>query len=182
MIIIKLFSLILLADFISGGIHWWEDTYGNPSWKFLGKLIVIPNIEHHQYPRKFLESSFWGRIRLSVIFGILLLSVFAVFEAVSWEIIFLFAFASLANECHAAAHRTDKENGRIICLIQKTGLMQSRKMHGHHHTAPYETNYCIQTNYLNPILNLLRFWATLELIIARFGIKPTRGQENRNGY
>lgn len=182
MIALEIFSLILLADFITGGIHWWEDTYGDPSWKYLGKLIVVPNIEHHQFPRKFLNNSFWGRIRLSFIFGLLLIGVFAIFDAVTWQLILLFAYAALANECHAASHRTDKENGIFIRFIQTIGLIQSRKMHGHHHTAPYSTNYCIQTNYLNPILNTIRFWTILETIIAWFGIKPTRGQENRNGY
>ncbi len=182
MILLKLICILLIADFITGGIHWWEDTYGNPSWKYLGRIIVIPNIEHHQYPRKFLENSFWSRIRLSVFFGFLLLIIFALFHAVTWELVVLFAYASIANECHAISHRTNKENGKLIVLIQKTGIIQSRKMHGYHHTAPYDTNYCIQTNYLNPILNFLRFWIILETIVAWFGIKPTRGQANRNGY
>ncbi len=181
-LLIELFALILLADFITGGIHWWEDTYGNPDWKYMGKLIVIPNIEHHQYPRKFLGSSMWERVKLSVFFVILLLIIFIIMNAVSWQLIVLFTYGSLANECHAVSHRTDKENGFVVRMIQKTGLIQSRKMHGLHHTAPYSTNYCIQTNYLNPILNTIRFWATLETIIAWFGIKPTRGQQNRNGY
>lgn len=53
MIVIKIISIISLADFIAGIIHWWEDAYGNPNWKYIGKSIVQPNIEHHQYPRKF---------------------------------------------------------------------------------------------------------------------------------
>ena len=53
MIVMKLFLLIIVTDFLTGTVHWWEDAYGNPSWKFLGKSVVIPNLEHHQCPRKF---------------------------------------------------------------------------------------------------------------------------------
>ena len=77
-------------------------------------------------------------------------------------------YGSFGNELHAIAHRTDKENGKIVCWIQKIGLIQSRKMHGLHHTSPYEINYCVMTNYCNPILNFIGFWNKLEKLISIF--------------
>ena len=67
-------------------------------------------------------------------------------------------------------------------MIQKTGLIQSRRMHGYHHSAPFDVNYCVLTNYLNPILNKIRFWQFLEWTIGLFGTKSTRGDKNRAGY
>lgn len=47
--------IILSADFLSGFIHWWEDAYGNPNWKILGKHIIEPNLNHHTNPRDFIK-------------------------------------------------------------------------------------------------------------------------------
>ena len=182
MIVLKIFALILITDLFTGAVHWWEDAYGNPEWKFLGKAIVIPNLEHHQYPRKFLKHGMWPRIRLSFIIAIGLGSIAYAFNFLSWEVAFVLCYASLANEIHAITHKTDKENGKLICWIQKTGLIQSRRMHGHHHSSPYDINYCVLTNYLNPVLNMIHFWTAIEKTVGIFGVKPSRGLASRNGY
>lgn len=182
MVVLKIFMLMLLTDLLTGTVHWWEDAYGNPSWKYLGKSVVIPNLEHHQYPRKFLKHGMWPRIRLSFIIAVSLGTIAYLFGVLSWEVGFVLIYASLANEIHAITHKTDKENGKLICWIQKTGLIQTRRMHGHHHTSPYDVNYCVMTNYLNPILNKTRFWLGLEWVIQLFGIKPSRGLPSRGGY
>lgn len=180
--VLKIIGLMLLTDFLTGAVHWWEDAYGDPAWKFLGKSVVIPNLEHHQYPRKFLQHGMWPRIRLSFIIAVTLGSIAYLLGVLYWEVAFVLLYASLANEIHAIAHKTDRENGRIICWIQKIGLIQSRRMHGFHHTSPFDINYCVMTNYLNPILNKMRFWVALEWIIGLTGIKPTRGLATRRGY
>lgn len=181
-IILKIILSILFTDLFTGAVHWWEDTYGNSNWKFFGKSIVIPNLEHHEFPRKFVKGSMFNRIKLSLYFAIGIGIVLHLVGMLNPYTLFILAYASLGNECHAIAHRTDTENGKIICFLQKVGLIQSRKMHGLHHKSPYNCNYCIQTNYVNPILNHIRFWEILEKIISLFGIKPNRGNPIRNGY
>ncbi len=37
MILLQFFLLILITDLLTGTVHWWEDAYGNPDWKYLGK-------------------------------------------------------------------------------------------------------------------------------------------------
>jgi hypothetical protein len=182
MIVIKIISIVLLADFIAGIIHWWEDAYGNPNWKYIGKSIVQPNLEHHQYPRKFLKNSFWISVKISVISGTIICVILFSFNFINLTLGAGVMLASLGNEFHAMAHRTDKENGKIVVYLQKIGLIQCRKMHGHHHKSPYNFNYCIMTNYLNPILNTIHFWTILEKNISYSRIKPTRGSIERNGY
>lgn len=182
MILLKILALIIVSDFATGMVHWWEDAYGNPDWKILGKSVVIPNIEHHQFPRKFLKRTFFSRIRLSLLIALFIFIFLSIFSMVSWEIIFILLYSSMANEFHAITHRSDKENGIIIYFLQRIGIIQSRKMHGLHHRSPYNINYCVLTNYLNPILNAIRFWDAIEYIISLIGIKPTRGNTNRGGY
>lgn len=182
MIVLKIFLLILITDLVTGAVHWWEDAYGNPNWRFLAKSVVLPNLDHHKNPRGFLKGSFFERIKVSLIAAAILAAVLLILHALSWEIIFCLAYGSLANEIHAMAHRTDKENGKLICFLQKIGLIQSRRMHGMHHKSPFDINYCVMTNYLNPILNRINFWLKLECIVAQFGVKPTRGNASRGGY
>jgi len=181
--LIEIIIIILLADLFTGMIHWWEDAYGNPNWKVLGKTIVIPNLEHHEFPRKFLADTFWQRTKYSWFAAMVGYGMYySVTGKISWQLIIFLCYSACANELHAIFHRTDKENGKIICRIQKTGLIQSRKMHGYHHTAPYDCNYCVLTNYLNPVLNYIRFWQALEKIISFFGIKPIRNSTERRGF
>jgi len=182
MIIIKIIIIILISDLLTGTLHWLEDAYGNPDSKWLGKSVVIPNIEHHQYPRKFLKSTFFDRVKISLIMAIVIAGFLMFFDLLSWEVSLMILYSSMANEIHAMAHRTDKENGKFVCFLQKIGLIQSRKMHGIHHSSPYNVNYCVMTNYLNPILNTIKFWEFLEFLIELLGIKPARGNANRNGY
>lgn len=182
MIVLQIIALILLVDLVTGAVHWWEDTYGNPDWKFFGKHVVIPNIEHHHRPRKFLKDTVMQRIGLSLILAITIGVVLFLLGWFSWQVAFFLGYASLANEIHAMAHRSKKENGPVITFLQSLGILQSRRMHGYHHSAPYDVNYCVLTDYLNPVLTRIRFWEGLEWVIARFGIHPTRGSQNRGGY
>lgn len=179
---LKIFICILIADFTTGIVHWWEDAYGNPNWKYLGKSVVLPNLEHHQKPRAFLQGNFFERIKLSLFVASAICLLLYIFGCNNMFVFFTLLYMSLANEIHAISHRTDKENGKLICFIQKTGLLQTRKMHGLHHTSPYNVNYCVMTGFLNPVLNVIKFWYVIEWGFAKIGIKTIRCSEVRNGY
>lgn len=175
-------AVILCADFLSGIFHWWEDTYGNPNWPILGKHVVQPNLLHHHEPRAFLKGSYWQRNNTSIITGIILIGLPFLFGWFSLFYAACIAIASQSNEIHRKSHQTDKENGRLISFLQRTGLLQSRRHHGLHHQSPYHKNYCIITNYLNPVLECIRFFPILEWILATFFlINPLRASTMRGG-
>ncbi len=181
-ILFKLLLTIACADLLTGLVHWWEDSYGNPNWKYLGKSIIEPNLVHHKKPRDFLKGSYWQRINTSFFAGIVILAACYCFGALNFYTLLWIAISMHGNEVHRLAHQTNKENGRFICLLQTMGLLQSRRHHGLHHTAPYECGYCAITNYVNPVLDAIAFWAGLEWIIAKTtGIKVLRGSAARNG-
>ena len=116
--------MYLLADFVAGLFHWWEDAYGNPTWPIIGKTIIQPNLEHHRRPRKFLVGSYWNRINSTVI-GVVLVSVIVYLcEYFSWQFAVFALFVTQSNEIHAISHRSDKENGKFLCFLQKTGILQ----------------------------------------------------------
>ncbi len=179
---LQIFILWLFADFITGVVHWWQDAYGNPTWPIIGKYVIEPNLIHHQDPRHMLKVSYISRVNTSVITAAILATVFWFVGWHSWQIIVCLIFSSQGNEIHAIGHRSDKENRKFICWLQKIGLLQTRKTHGWHHKAPYDTNFCVMTEFLNPILNKINFWMKLEWCILKiFRIPVLRGSEIRKG-
>ncbi len=164
---------LFLADFISGLIHWFEDRYGNPKWPVLGHTIRA-NQEHHFRPRAFLEGSFLSRNREVFALGALFLAGFWVTGTLNLFTGSAVLFGMFANEFHRAAHRSPKENGRLITALQKTGLAQSFQHHAAHHRQGKDTHYCVVTNYTNPILERVGFFPALERIV-----KATTGRVPR---
>ncbi len=85
----------------------------------------------------------------------------------NWEI-WLFAIISAnANEIHKWAHRTRAENGPVISFFQDIRVLQTARHHARHHTDPKNSHYCTVTNFLNPVLDGIRFWDGLEWALAR---------------
>ena len=165
---LQIFILWIAADFITGVIHWWEDTYGNPEWPIIGKYIVLPNMIHHKNPIKLLEGTYWDRINTSFIGAAIIGGILWFLGLHAWQMIVCLLFCAQGNQIHAMSHRPDHANGKWIAFLRKWGLLQNRKTHRWHHQAPYETNFCIMTEFVNPILNKLSFWNTLEKIILKF--------------
>ncbi len=163
---------LVLADFISGLFHWFEDRYGNPKWPILGHTIR-ENQQHHFTPRSFLKGSAFARNKEVWAIG---LGFLAAFWAVGWLNLFTgsaVVFGMFANEIHAAAHRSPTENGRLVTWLQKIGLLQSHAHHAHHHRKGKDSHYCVMTNYVNPGLERIGFFPGLERAIkALFGKTP----------
>jgi ubiquitin-conjugating enzyme E2 variant len=180
-ILLQVCGMWLVADFITGVVHWWEDAYGNPAWPILGTYIIEPNLKHHSNPRALLQGSYWQRINTSLYAVLVLIGVFWFLGWHSPMMVICLLMCSQGNELHAISHRTDKENGKWVCRLQKIGIVQRRKTHGWHHKAPYDTNFCVMTEYLNPVLNALHFWQGMEWLIAKLGVPVLRGSAVRNG-
>lgn len=179
---VQIFLLWLLADFLTGMVHWWQDAYGNPAWPILGKYMVEPNLNHHKHPRDLLKGSYWTRIKASFVAAIILIILFYLCGWSSWQMILCLLFSSQGNEIHAMSHRTNKENGKFVIFLQRLGLIQGRKTHGWHHKAPYDTNFCVMTEFLNPVLSKIDLWKKMESFLHKFfGIKPLRGSPIREG-
>lgn len=176
---LKVFGGLYLADFISGIIHWLEDRYGNPDWPIIGHTIR-ENQKHHHTPRSFLGGTLWTRNREVWAIGAGFL---ALFWAVGWLNLFTISavvFGMFANEVHASAHRSPKENGRAITALQKTGLIQSHKHHAAHHRKGKDSHYCVLTNHVNPALERVQFFQTLERVIKWLTGRVPREDESVN--
>ena len=160
------FFAFLFAEFAGGLFHWWEDRYGNPDWPIIGALIVLPNIEHHKRPGLLCQGTWWNRNNTTLVpclFGAAL--ALAGWYYLDWPLLWLvFGFLILGqmNEVHSWSHQRCNP---VIRFFQSTGLLQSCHHHKIHHERPYNRNYCVFSNYLNPVLEHSRFWDLLERVV-----------------
>ena len=169
---VKVIACVFMADFLSGFFHWLEDAYGREHWPITGKLITKPNIVHHHQPAYFTRYSWLRSAQVLLVMGAVVLSAAWLLGALSWEVMLVVAIGVNANEMHKWAHRTRRENGNVISLLQDMGILQSRHHHAQHHRAQKNTYYCVATNYLNPVLEAMNLWPFLErMIFVALGIK-----------
>jgi len=160
---------VLLADLITGIVHWWEDIYGDPNWKIIGKLIIEPNIKHHEDPLLFTSSSFWSRNYQTLTPACIVILLNWWFVGPWWLTLAVF-IAGFGNEIHAWSHKARGDNHWIINLLHDMCLIQTPKHHGKHHHSPFSTHFCAITNILNPILELTKFWRVIEFCLSCVGI------------
>lgn len=171
---------VLVADFITGLVHWFEDAYGTVSDSWLSRHVFEPNIRHHREPLAFLtESGVWGRNYIQWCAALVTLAAAWPLGLLCWQLALVAALASSANEVHAWAHR--KSNGPLVTLLQEMCLVQTRRHHARHHARPYDQNYCILTCWLNPLLTRLYFWSLLEYALSPV-LTVQRGTPARDGY
>ena len=174
MIALNVLAAWLLADFLTGLVHWWEDRILKPSRIGFLNNILDDNELHHSKPTALTVYSYWQNINTSVIFTIPLS--FAAFwigaPVVVWLAIF---FASFGNLVHRFAHEPQRKRPLAVRFLQFVGIFISHDHHfSHHYSAPGQVitkdettwRYCPMTNWVNPVLDRVKFWRALEIVIG----------------
>ena len=182
---ITIIICVLVADFITGFVHWLEDTYGVPTWPLIGNSVIEPNIVHHENPVKMTMSGILGRNYQTAIPALVLTLVICYFYgwAFAWPIAFTLLLAGcMGNEIHAWNHTPREKLPKWIIFLQDTCIIQTRKQHAIHHKKPYDKYYCTLTNVTNAVLEALGFWKKLEWAVAKCGVQVKRGSPERRGY
>ena len=171
----------LLADFIGGIFHWFEDSYLSYCTKIpLLSSIAKDNEMHHYYPRLIVNYSWYESIYITLL---ITTSFFVLFYFTLsrrfWKNYWIFIYTSLivgtfTNILHKFAHMRDCETNQIIKVLQFFGLIQSHDYHSLHHEQA-TNRYCIVSVYLNPILDFINFWKGIEYVIFILtGIQPKK--------
>lgn len=167
----------LIADFITGFVHWLEDAYGNPDLPVLGQHMTRPNLLHHYAPRAIVDNSWFRSARGLLAICVLLGLVAAALGVFNWMVALGLFLSANANEVHKWSHRTRRENGPVVRLLQRLRLVQSPSHHHRHHAHEKNSNYCILTDFLNPVLERVQFWSRLEWVVLQvFGV-PRRDED-----
>lgn len=180
MLIIKIIALILLADLITGFVHFLLDQYGSPESRFFKNAIEI-NLSHHDNPRLMIERSYWELTKDSWKLGFILFPLSVLLFGFHWEILFVLLVGANTNIFHKWSHMKKSERPLIVTWLQKARILQYSRHHGQHHRKPFDTYFCIITNFWNPILEKVYFWEGVIRFFRLLGIKPVAGTEVR-GY
>ena len=166
-------ACVLLADLITGMVHWAEDHYGDPAWPILGQLVFAPNLEHHEKPRAFLAGGWWGANWPQIILAVAVAGGTAAVGWLTWQLALVLTLLANANTVHQWAHMTVKETPRLVGWMQRMRLIQDRIHHGGHHGGRRDTAYCALTPWVNPVVDRIGLWRAIEAVIkCTTGVKP----------
>jgi plasmanylethanolamine desaturase len=164
------------SDLVSGVVHWMADRIGDADTPVLGAAFIEPFREHHVTPKEICEHDFVEvngnncLVLLLVLVPVLVMTPEQLTSAwVGWAGFWLSFSVGIfmTNQFHQWAHADDPP--AIARLLQRCGIILPPDAHDRHHTAPYETDYCITSGWLNPLLERLDVFARLEEV---FGIDP----------
>lgn len=156
----------LVADFISGLVHWYEDRamVGASRFEFLNG-VRMDNERHHQQPGYLVRYSWWENINTTA--PIAWTAAIVLYFALGWHFAaFVFAFLGIGNLVHRWAHEPPSKLPFWVVLLQKTGLFISASHHSGHHFSKgklvaredSKIRFCVMSNWLNPLLDYVKFW------------------------
>ncbi len=160
-----------LADFGTASVHWFVDNYCNPRWPFIGPHYISHSHNHHLKPLALFEISFLERhgfILLVVMLTGLGLAALGWLNTVTLSAL---VFGGATNFIHGWSHREPDNIPLPIRALQKLGLFQSLAHHVYHHEDENGSHYALLTDHVNPVLETLRIFPTLETGLAAFGLE-----------
>lgn len=179
-LLLQILAAWLLADFITGVVHWVEDRYldGNASLEF-ARGVATDNVLHHDKPTAMLLNTRWENMRSAAIVAWPVAAIALLMGAPLWLWLGL-ALTSVGNLVHRFAHTPPRQLSRWTRGLQEFGLFISP---GHHRTHHYAMDrlvakrdaaraYCPMTDWVNPVLDRVGFWNRCERLLARCGIRP----------
>jgi ubiquitin-conjugating enzyme E2 variant len=151
----------VLADLLSGLLHWACDTFGGAHTPVVGRAFIRPFREHHAHPEEMTRHDFVETHGASCLAALPLLAAacFAPWPFVQALLVCTALGALATNQCHKWAHMDEAATPRFVRWLQRRGLVLPREHHRLHHTAPFDTHFCMSCGWLNAPFNaLLRAW------------------------
>ena len=155
----------LFADFGSGLIHWFCDTFFEEQTPLLGTLLIQPFREHHRDPRAMTQHGFFelnGNNCLAMI-PLLLFAWWAegpvagsILSQFAHSFLFVVAVTIFAtNQIHQWAHALMPPV--VVRWLQRSGLILKPERHQRHH-RDFSREFCMTSGWMNSTLNALLFF------------------------
>ena len=172
--LISLVAAMIIADVLSGLVHWGADTWGTVETPLLGGSLIRSFREHHVNPKSithhdFIEAN--GNSCLVLVPVVALALVVPISPGAPWGLFvatflgILCFFLAATNEIHKRAHQDTPPP--LFRALQRLRVILPATIHDIHHQSPFARYYCITTGWMNAPLTAIRFFATLESLIAR---------------
>ena len=161
----------LLADLVTGTVHWFCDTFFAEDTPLIGPLLIAPFREHHRDPLAMTRHSFLeltGNSCLALLPALALAlwigpSPAAPAAAPVYSFILALALAAAAtNLFHRWAH--DPAPPKFARTLQRLGLILSAEHHAQHHAPPHRTAYCVTNGWANRVADRLGVFARAERV------------------
>jgi hypothetical protein len=164
-----------LTDFISGFVHWAGDTLGSETLPVIGPTFVKPFRFHHVDQKDIARHDFIETNGNNCIVSVLLMLHVAYLMPRTPSFFFYYGtlmfsialFTLGTNQFHKWAHSDPQTLHPVVRGLQRAGLILGPNHHKTHHTAPFETYYCITHGMLNPLLARIHFFRHAERLVAR---------------
>ena len=167
----------LLADLVSGLVHWTADTWFSETMPVLGRRFLRPFRVHHVNPADFLKrdaidcNGDVAMLNIPFLVIALALPKTAIGGTVSLALLVFAAVSLPTNQVHQWAHMPSPP--RVVHWLQRRGLILSSEAHAQHHEEPYVANYCIATGWCNRWLATIGFFPACERLVTRItGLEP----------
>jgi ubiquitin-conjugating enzyme E2 variant len=167
----------LAADFFSGLVHWFCDTFFEEDTPLIGRMLIEPFREHHRDPLAM------TRHGLAEIAGNSCLAIAPLLAAVAFlappatgaplslaahSALLTFAVgAVITNQFHKWAHLPAAP--RMVASLQQAGLVLRPAHHAGHHRTQAEA-YCVATGWMNPFLDRIGFFPAAEGALSALGL------------
>jgi plasmanylethanolamine desaturase len=172
----------LLADLLSGTVHWFCDSFFSPDTPLIGRLMIYPFRDHHDHPDAIIRYRFLEQdcTNYMILVPPLLIAWWSVTpDAATGGIVFLyglllgFAVGSFGtNLFHKWAHAKHVPHG--VRWFQRRGLILSPEAHQRHHDA-YTHGFCVTNGWMNRVLDPLDCFGRSERLIRSVIGPPRRG-------
>lgn len=78
--------VLLLADLVAGGVHWFEDAYVREDTPLIGSLIGKANVIHHHLPRYLTRHNWWQSSWDLLAFSALIIFVASQLGLLTWQV------------------------------------------------------------------------------------------------
>jgi ubiquitin-conjugating enzyme E2 variant len=167
----------VMADLLTGFVHWFCDTFFDPVTPIIGPGLIAPFREHHRDPllmtrHGFLEltgSSFRGLVPVLAVILWVGEAVPVAAQALVWA---LAGASAGTNLLHRWAH--EPLPPAPARLLQRVGLILTPEQHARHHAPPYARAYCVTSGWLNPLCERARLWQRAQALLCALGLPLSR--------
>jgi plasmanylethanolamine desaturase len=158
-------SVILLVDFVSGVVHWAEDTFFAETTPVIGSWIVKPNVLRHHDGSAFTQNNWIQSSWDLLMIGAAILGLAWSLDLLTWQV-WLFVIVGVnANQIHKWNHIPARHVPIWVRILQRIHIFQCSTHHIAHHRGEKNSHYCVITPALNPLLERLRFWEFLDTLV-----------------
>ena len=162
----------LVADIMSGLVHWSADTLWGENTPLIGRHFIRPFREHHSDPKAITRHDFIETNGNNCLASMLILGPVAVVlpeeEGIGFHLcataVFMCWSLFATNQFHKWAH-ADRAP-RFVRVLQRWHLILPPTHHDIHHRAPHDRHYCITVGWMNPVLARMRFFRALEWMVC----------------